>query len=78
MFLDLRLDINKLNFFEKFIMSKVKGVKTSVYELSEEKIYAFAEKLKKTIYSQKIIAANLYKFYKLTAKQTLIHLLCLL
>ncbi|MBU3112473.1 flavodoxin domain-containing protein [Clostridium lacusfryxellense] len=43
------IDINKLNFFEKFIMSKVKGVKTSVYELSEEKIYAFAERLKKTI-----------------------------
>lgn len=39
------IDINKLNFFEKFIMSKVKGVTTSVYELSEEKINAFAEKI---------------------------------
>ena len=39
------IDIIKLNFFEKLVMSKVKGVKTSVHELSEEKIYAFAEKI---------------------------------
>ena len=39
------IDISKLNFFEKFIMSKVKKVKTSVSELSEEKIYTFAEKI---------------------------------
>ena len=37
------LNMDKLNFFEKLIMSKVKGVKTSIFELSEEKIYAFAE-----------------------------------
>jgi len=39
------IDITKLNFFEKLVMSKVKGVKTSVHELSEEKISAFAEKI---------------------------------
>ena len=37
--------VNKLNFFEKFIMCKVKGVTTGVYELSEEKINAFAKKI---------------------------------
>ena len=35
--------MNKLNFFEKFIMSKAKGVKTSILELSEQKIYTFAQ-----------------------------------
>jgi len=39
------LDMNKLNFFEKFIMSKVKGVKTSIHELSEAKIDAFAKNI---------------------------------
>lgn len=39
------LDMDKLNFFEKLIMSKVKGLKTSIYELSEEKIYEFAESM---------------------------------
>ena len=36
-------DMNKLSFFEKLIMGKVKGIKTSINKLSEEKIYAFAE-----------------------------------
>ncbi len=39
------IDMEKLNFLEKFVMSKVKGVKTSIYELSELKIYAFAENI---------------------------------
>ena len=39
------LDMNKLSFFEKLIMSKVKGLKTSIYELSEEKIHAFAKSM---------------------------------
>jgi len=43
--LGFKLDMDKLNFLEKFIMSKVKGSKTSVYELSEEKICAFAVKI---------------------------------
>lgn len=39
------LDMDKLNFFEKLVMSKVKGLKTSIHKLSEEKIYGFAEKI---------------------------------
>ena len=39
------LDMNKLGFFEKFIMSKVKGVKTSIHELSEPKIDVFAKNI---------------------------------
>jgi len=41
------IDMDKLNFFEKFIMSKVKGVKTSVHELSEEKIHTFSDNINK-------------------------------
>jgi len=37
--------MEKLNFLEKLAMSKVKGFKTSMYKLSEEKIYSFAEKM---------------------------------
>jgi len=36
-------DMAKLNFFEKLIMSKVKGLKTNIFELSEEKVYIFAK-----------------------------------
>ncbi|WP_312884215.1 flavodoxin domain-containing protein [Clostridium psychrophilum] len=39
------LDMDKLGFFEKFIMSKVKGVKTSIHELSEPKIDIFAKNI---------------------------------
>ncbi|MCB2295221.1 flavodoxin domain-containing protein [Clostridium algoriphilum] len=41
------LDMNKLNFFEKFVINKLKGVKTSIHELSETKIDAFAKNINK-------------------------------
>ena len=40
-----QLDMDKLNFFEKLIMSKVKGLKTSIHKISEEKICNFAENM---------------------------------
>jgi len=39
------LDMDKLSFLEKLVMSKVKGLKTSIHELSEEKVYSFAENM---------------------------------
>lgn len=39
------LDMEKLNFLEKLAMSKIKGFKTSMFKLSEEKIDGFAEKM---------------------------------
>ena len=39
--------MDKLSFFEKLVMNRVKGVKTSIYELSEERIHAFAETMVK-------------------------------
>lgn len=44
---DFGFEINyeKLNFFEKFIMKKVKGVKENYFELKEETIEKFAKDL---------------------------------